>query len=319
MGSKKNTARTMKVGQIRKSPILALGTSPKDIRNYEKVTVAYGSVMPVIVGGNETAYNILEGQARYMAYTRKGYREMPVIVAQVKNEAEQMKLSLLLSTIHEEGGAISEGEFIQQLIMRHGITSRELTKLLGKSKAWLSKRRSLASNLTEAVKGMVSDGVLCARSAEEIAKLPARVQIEFAASVARDDLNKTEVTQLVRLYRSEGAGEQCRQAIVASPLTVLPTLPEQKVNRRRKDSRSDGERLAGAARYAIRLHYELKGLIASANNAALSLAAPHLGSLRESMSELDMLLSGIIASFDIGEPLRKVSPGKPLTGGIHND
>ena len=40
MATKKSTACTLKVGQIEKNPILALGVSAKDVSEYERVAKA---------------------------------------------------------------------------------------------------------------------------------------------------------------------------------------------------------------------------------------------------------------------------------------
>ena len=176
MTSKKNKACTLSVGQIEKNPILALGTSEKDVKTYERVAKAYGNVAPAIVGQSGNAYRILAGQARLEACAQQGIREMPAIVAELTGEEDQMKLALLLSTVREEGGPLSEGAFIDALVTCHGVPRRELMTLLKKSKSWLSKRQALALKLSEEVKEMVRGGVLCVRTAEEIAKLPSDVQ-----------------------------------------------------------------------------------------------------------------------------------------------
>ena len=67
MASKKNKACTLKVVQIEKNPILALGTSEKDVKTYERVAKAYGNVVPAIVGQSGNAYRMLAGQARLEA------------------------------------------------------------------------------------------------------------------------------------------------------------------------------------------------------------------------------------------------------------
>jgi ParB-like chromosome segregation protein Spo0J len=115
MTSKKNKACTLKVGQIEKNPILALGTNEKDVEKYERVTKVYGNVAPAIVGQSGNAYRILAGQARLEACAHNGIQEMPVIVAEINSEDEQMKLALLLSTVREEGGPLSEGAFINAI------------------------------------------------------------------------------------------------------------------------------------------------------------------------------------------------------------
>jgi ParB-like chromosome segregation protein Spo0J len=303
MASKKNAACTLSVRQIEKSPILALGMSQKDVRKYEKVASVYGNITPAIVGMSGNTYHLLDGQARLEACAHSGFDEMPVIVAQASGDAEQMKLALLLSTIREEGGAISEGVFIDRLITCHGVSRRELTKLLGKSKAWLSKRQSLANNLSDVVQGMVTDGTLYTRTAEEIAKIPKESQAKFAGNVVKDQLSKTEVERLVSLYRDENTSQSCRETILEDPVAVLPETVLRRPAKR-KDSRSEGEKIAATARYAIRLIGEMGRLIAVADSAVLLLVTPHLSALREAMADLALLLSAGIASVSPGEPQR---------------
>jgi ParB-like chromosome segregation protein Spo0J len=126
MASTKNKACTLKVGEIEKNPILALNIGEKDVEKYGRVTKAYGNVAPAIVGQNGKAYRVLAGQARLEACVHSGIQEMPVIVAEISVPVEQMKLALLLSSVREEGGALSEGAFIDTLVTHHGVTRRQL-------------------------------------------------------------------------------------------------------------------------------------------------------------------------------------------------
>jgi ParB/RepB/Spo0J family partition protein len=309
MGTNTNRACTLDIRQIEKSAILTLGMSDKDVRKYEKVASSFGSVTPAIVGETDKGYRVLDGQAKLMAYAHAGIDEVPVIVAQADGEAGQMKLALLLSTIREEGGAISEGIFIDKLITQHGVTRQELTQLIGKSKAWLSKRQSLACNLSDAVKDMVRTGAICARTAEEIVKLPKDKQAVFSANVVQDALSKSDVEHLVKIYRDKQTSDSCRNAILTAPLTVLP-VTEKKQPIRRQDKRSESERIAGATRYAIRLACELKGLIAAADDASLILVLPHLRELYSANEDLGILFYELFG---------RVSPGKQQEGSNQYD
>lgn len=306
MTSKKNKACTLKVGQIEKNPILALGTNGKDIEKYERVIKVYGNVAPAIVGQSGNAYRILAGQARLEACAHNGIQEMPVIVAEINSEDEQMKLALLLSTVREEGGPLSEGAFIDALITQYGVTRRELMVLLKKSKSWISKRQSLALKLSEEVKGMVKDGVICARTAEEIARLPREVQVPFACKAVRDSLNKTNVGQLVSLYMREDSGDALRKAILHTPLSVLDAGVATTHIFRRKEKRGLAERIAGDAGFMIRIACQLKGLLATADAQSLSMVREELKSLCAVITDLRTVLVGLDAS---------VSPGKQ-TGGV---
>jgi ParB-like chromosome segregation protein Spo0J len=305
MTSKKNAARTIKVGQIEKNPILALSTNEKAVEKYARVTKTYGNVTPAIVGQVGNAYRVLAGQASLEACAHSGVQEMPVIVASASGETEQMKLALLLSTVREEGSPLSEGAFINALITQHGVTRRELMELLKKSKSWISKRESLALKLSGDVKGMVKDGIICARTAEEIAKLPQSKQAAFASAVARDGINKTNAGQLATLYTREDSSQALREAILSTPLTVLDACPAASATRR-KEKRGLAERIASNAGFLIRLAYEMKGLLATADRQSLGMAAPHLCGLRAALADLKTALEAATAT---------VSPGKHQGGG----
>jgi ParB-like chromosome segregation protein Spo0J len=301
----KNKICTLKVGEIEKNPILALSTSEKDVERHGRVTQTYGNVTPAVVGQNGNVYRILAGQAWLEACEHSGIQEMPVVVAEISDSAEQMKLALLLSTVRQEGGALSEGTFIDALLTDHGVSRRELMGLLKKSKSWISKRQLLALKLTSNVKGMVKDGVICARTAEEIARLPGDVQLSFACKVVRDGLSKTNVGQLVSLYTRTDPGGALRDAILESPQAVLDAYTALPV-KRRKENRSMGERIANSAGFLIRMGTELKGLLAKTEPQSLSMVISDLSNLRVILMDLFTVLDVFLA---------EVSPGKLRQGG----
>jgi ParB-like chromosome segregation protein Spo0J len=301
MAPKKNSVRTLSIREIEKSPVLALGISQNDIRKYEKVASLYGNVSPVVVGVSEKGYRVLSGQVLLEACAKAGVKETPVVVAGVEEEAEQMKLSLLLSVTREEGGALSEGEQIHRLLNKHGVKREELRKLLGKSQAWLSKRQAMVNNLTEPVKAMVRQGVLYTRTAEEIAKLPPEVQGEFATHVAGDGLSKSETEMLVRMYRGANVSQACQEAIIQSPSMALATSAAGRRHPPRKEKRSLTGQIAAAASFGLNLAGEIRYRVAEADAETLRAAADHLSSLSAAMAELSRFLYAVLES---------VSPGK---------
>jgi len=163
----------------------------------------------------------------------------------------------------------------------------------------------LALKLVDNVKGMVKDGVICARTAEEIARLPEDIQVSFAGKIVRDGLSKTDVGQLVSLYTREEPGSALRDAILETPQAVLDAYAVEPVSRR-KDKRSVGERIAGSAGFLIRMSTELKELLAKAEPQTLHMVSADLNNLRAILADLLTVLDVILAT---------VSPGKPQGGG----
>jgi ParB family chromosome partitioning protein len=289
MAPKKSIVHTLNVQEIQKNPILTLATSPNIVQKYGKVTSEYGGVLPLIACASKSGYKLLAGQARLEACVQAGLSEIPVVEAQVTGDEEQMKLALLLSVVCGENGALSEAELICRLIDQ-GVTLKELGKLLGKSKAWLSRRQALANNLSEAVKEMVASDLICARTAEEIAKLPQDEQMEFASNVTKEHLTKAETEWLVRQYRSENTSQTCKEAIIKAPLSVMRSKMS-KMRSRCSEKRSDGEKIADAVRFGLHLFEELKTLILATDEDTKECVAGHLSALQGAIAKLSPILN----------------------------
>ena len=303
MPTQMNEACTLKTRQIVKNPALSLGMSQKDVGKYKKVAAAYGNVAPVIVSAPaNSGYLILSGSARLEACAQTGINQIPAVMTQVSDEAGQLKLALMLTSIHDEAGALSEGALISRLINGYGIAPRELCNLLGKSKAWVSKRMALDQNLTAAVKGMVTDGTLCPRSAEEVAKLPGEVQAEFAANAVNGRLNKTEICQLVTYYKSTDSADD-KMEVIKSPTTALSKI-EAHVKKRPAAAaglNGPGRRLSGSANYAAQMLLKVVNMAENANEEMLRDCGAQLSRLRDIAEEAGITLNRLLSDVSLGK------------------
>ena len=302
MPTQMNEVCTLKLRQIVKNPSLTLGVSAKDVGKYKKVAAAYGNVAPVIVSAPKNGEHlILAGSARLEACAETGIREIPAVVLGAEDEAGQLKLALMLSALRDEGGALSEGALIGRLINDYGSAPRELVNLLGKSKAWLSKRMALAKNLAAAVKGMVTDGTLCPRSAEEVAKLPENEQAEFAANAVNCGLSKNEISQLVQRYKNADS-DDVRREVIKSPLDALSKIGIR-VRRRTPGTATNvpGSSLPSAANYAVQMLLKAVNMAEKADKGSLHEAFGQLNRLSDMTTETTLTLNRLLAA---------VSPGK---------
>jgi len=302
MPTQMNEVCTLKLRQIVKNPSLALGMSAKDVGKYKKVAAAYGNVAPVIVGAPKNgAHMILAGSARLEACAQAGIREIPAVMSNTQDEAGQLKLSLMLSALRDEGCALSEGELISRLIDDYGIAPRELVNLLGKSKAWVSTRMALVKNLAAAVRGMVTDGTLCPRSAEDVARLPKDVQAEFAANAVNCGLNKNEINQLVQRYKNADS-DDVRREVINSPLDALSKIGVR-VRRRTPGTGLNGlgRTLPSAANYAAQMILKVVNMTEKADEGSLREAYGQLNRLRDLTEETTFTLNRLLADVFPGE------------------
>jgi len=279
-----------------------LGAPLKDVSKYERIAEAYGNVAPAIVAAEGGMYRLIDGYARVEAYARAGVNEIPVVVARAGSSLEQIRLSLLLSASREQGSPISEGAMIEKLIREHGQTLAGLSNFVGKSKSWLSKRQTMARDMSAALCEMVLSGAVCARSAEEIAKLPRGEQAMFAANAARDGLSKDDVCELVRMYRSPDATPELCRAVIESPSDALPSSPRGRRGRRGRRKGTPEGRIGGAAFYAMNLLDEIAKMLIECDGAALAPVCAHLLNLRGKMRTLIKLIGSRVDE--------SVSPGQ---------
>jgi len=306
---KKNDVCTICIRQIEKSKDLVLSAPQKDIDKYGKVVSAYGNVAPAIVAASGSMYSLIDGHARLEAYTRAGVTDIPAVVACAEGESEQLKLSLLLSATREQGGALGEGAIIERLVKEHGLTLGELSRLIGRSKAWLSKRQTMARNLSPPLKDMVLSGSICTRAAEEISKLPEEEQAKFAAHVVREALCKDDINRLVKLYRSPDATLEICRAVIESPLEALLVYPKIEKVRQSKQRKNAEGRIQRTAYYAMNLLEGLCKMICGSGEAEVAAAMDHLLKLRGKMHILSRLVDANLSP--------TVSPGKQ--GGEQDD
>jgi len=299
---KKNVVCTIGIRQIEKSVDLVIGVPQKDIDKYGKVVSAFGNVAPAIVAASGGMYSLIDGYARLEAYARAGVNDIPAVIARTESEAEQLKLSLLLSASREQGGALSEGAVIEKLVKKHGYALGEISSIVGRSKSWLSKRQTMARNLVPPLKDMIISGAVCTRTAEEISKLPQEEQVTFATNIVKEALNKDDVCRLVKLYRSPEATLEICRMVIESPTEALLACPKTEKPRIAYAKNCDAARLHRTAYYVINLLEVLGKMICSAEGASIDASMEHLLKLRKKMLIVSKL---IIANLSPGVSLGK--------------
>ena len=294
MSRKKNAVCTIGIRQIEKNTDLMIGVPQKDIGKYEKIVSVFGNVAPAIVAENGGMYSLIDGPARIEAYARAGINEIPAVVAHTGGEADRLKLSLLLSASREQGGALSEGAIIEKLVKEYGFALGEISRLLGRSKAWLSKRQTMARNLTPPLKEMILRGAVCTRAAEEISKLPQEKQVTFATNAVKEALNKDDICRLIKLYRSPDATPELCRAVIESPAEALLACPKVVKLRKVYSKNDSAARLHRTAYCVINILESLCNMICSADTASLNTATEHLLNLKRKMLMASKLIAANI-------------------------
>jgi ParB-like chromosome segregation protein Spo0J len=137
------------------------------------------------------------------------------------------KLSLMLISLQDKPGALCEGLLLQESVSA-GVPRSEIQVMLGKSASWISNRLSLVTRLDIKVYEMVKSGLLEARSAEEIARLPTEDQFVFAEVSVREGLPKSAIESLVSAYNDKGCPDAVKAQIFEDPRQALKRLADKR-------------------------------------------------------------------------------------------
>ena len=191
----------------------------------EKLGVVHTPIVGVTKDGNRL---LLSGQCELTALRELGIKKMDAVEVDVTDGTKaKEKLSLLLISLQEHPGALCEGLLIQEAI-RAGVSRAEIQTILSKSASWVSNRLSLVTRLDGNVYEMVKSGLLEARCAEEVARLPQCAQFAFAEIAVREGLPKSAIETLVSGYNDESCPDAVKAQVLTSPREALKRMADKR-------------------------------------------------------------------------------------------
>jgi ParB-like chromosome segregation protein Spo0J len=230
MNTRKISISNVDPAIVQDNKVLALSVNRQEVDRSVRFIREYGLLTPPVVGLlHDGVCRLLAGEREFMALRELGVRKTDAVMVPVETQEEMDRLSLLLSTLRQAPNPLSEGMLVQQILETGRYTQAQVGELLGKSVSWVNKRLSLSTRLAPAVRTMVTEKMLCAHSAQSIAKLPEQIQSQFAQKTLFDGLSKSAVELLVAAYNRPDCPESLRGHIVQMPRHALTVLSDNKV------------------------------------------------------------------------------------------
>jgi ParB-like chromosome segregation protein Spo0J len=206
---------------IRPGSVLDIRPCGAAAQKYERLIAKRGNIVPVTAtyGGDGTLVLVGGGDA-FSVYRDIGAAVIPVVVAETADEGDALMLMLEMSpTQPADNMAVSS--CLCRLIDEYHVPRATIARTLGKSLPWLSMVERVGRRLSQPVKDMLYQGVICMRAAEEIALLPADIQKPFADCAVGQALNKEQVRKWVALYLKKGRPKRDGDAMLRDPLAYL--------------------------------------------------------------------------------------------------
>ena len=288
---------------------LALSVTENDIARCTGAIRQYGLLsLPVVGRFQDNTQTILSGECEFLALRGMGVRTVDVVEVRLGGMEEGDKLALLLSSLKKSPNSLSEGLLLKRLLLTGRYTQSEIGAIVGKSISWVNKRLSLVTRLDPAVQELVMAKRLCPHSAQEISRLPEKIQHRFAQKIVMDEIPKSAVEKLVTAYNTDDCPDILRKTIINDPRQILEKLGgKTHIPIRRKASGFDHASSSGS------LYRELDLLQRCIYDAEVSLAVIDNESLRVVVPVLKIVKNTVFLFY--GYLLKKleqvdISPGK---------
>jgi ParB-like chromosome segregation protein Spo0J len=274
-------------------PGLQAGASREGVMKVKDFAKKRGYCKPVVLSDSDGCMTILSGSATFEACLEEKEANIPAVIVQTDGEADDLMFALQSAELDDTLGAVAAGSAIVRLIDHHGIPRKHIVETLGRSRAWLSRMESLSRSLNAEVQRLVAEGMVTARSAQEIARLPADVQTAFAISTSNDLLGKDSIMYLVNRYLNEDTGSEERARIIGTPKMALPDEQRQRIRMSRDNSVS--ARLARAVAGCLDRNAHLANVLSGADVSEAAIRMTDIEALIDSLTVLREKLLGIFA------------------------
>ena len=145
----------------------------------------HGVIQPILLRPAKKGYELVAGERRWRAARLAGLKEIPAIVRDL-DEKTNAFYALIENMQREDLNPIEEAEGIKEIIDKYGLTQEETSKVVGKSRPYVSKALRLLT-LPEEVKELVNNGSLSQGHARAVAGLAGeKLQIEAASKAAAE-------------------------------------------------------------------------------------------------------------------------------------
>lgn len=152
-----------------------------------------GVLQPILVRPKGDIFEIIAGERRFQAAKRAGLATIPAIIRNLSDK-ETLEVALVENIQRENLNAIEEANGLNRLLTEYGHTQDNLSKIIGKSRAYITNTLRLLS-LPSDVKKMISDGNLSAGHARTL--VGSEKASEFAKEIVEKGLSVREAEKMV--------------------------------------------------------------------------------------------------------------------------
>lgn len=166
-----------------------------------------GVIQPIVVRESGTGFVIIAGERRWRASQLAGLDTIPVIVHDLQDETDSLRLALVENIQRRDLNPLEEARAYRELIQRCGLTQEQLADQVSRSRSAVTNILRLL-NLPDEVQAMLAGGALSMGHARALLGTEnANTQRAAAKRIVAEGLSVRDAERLMGRRRASGRGK----------------------------------------------------------------------------------------------------------------
>ena len=171
----------------------------------------HGIIQPLTVRKLQSGYyQIIAGERRWRAARMAGLTQVPVVVIEA-DDRKAMELAMIENLQREDLNPMEEAEGYRTLMEQYGLTQKETSQRVGKSRSAVANALRLL-HLSDEVRALVEEGKLSGGHARALVPLTAELQKKAASVIIKDDLSVRQTELLVKKLTADKPQKPAKDA-----------------------------------------------------------------------------------------------------------
>lgn len=209
----------------------------KTINELAQSIKEYGIIQPLIVSKkSDSGYQLIAGQRRLKAAVKLGFKEVPVIIKEIK-PFQEMEIALIENIQREDLNSIEEARGYKALIDNFDLEPAEIAKKVGRGESTIINSIRLL-NLDSGVQEALLEGKITSGHARTLITLSKENQLKHLAQIIRLRLTVREAESRIKSYskveKEVSDKEEKKDIYLASLEEKIREFLETKVSIQRK-------------------------------------------------------------------------------------
>ena len=180
-----------------------------------------GIITPVTVRKSDEGYQLIAGERRFRAAKNLRLRTIPAYIIKVKSDSEMMEMALIENVQRENLNPLEESQALLVLNQKYGLSHKEISKSIGKSRVYVTNALRLLKLPTEILNSLRNREITSGHGRALLHLDTRNAQIRFWKKIIKYSLNVRDTERLVKSFGIKHKKKSVKETKKISPQISL--------------------------------------------------------------------------------------------------